>query len=138
MNWLLLAGSLAGVLGLALVARLLGLGEEARIVNAEHALAVADEVDSGFDPVAVAVDRAGYAALLRDRVGQLLLIRAHGGHFVGRRLMPPVEARLDRNQLTLTPDDPMFGSVTLNLGAHAAEWASRMRNMGDVGTMTDA
>ncbi|MCJ8156288.1 hypothetical protein [Sphingomonas sp. LaA6.9] len=138
MNWLLLAGSLAGVLGLAFVARLLGLGEEARIVNPEHALAVADEVDSGFEPVAVVVDRAGYAALLRDREGRLLLIRAHGAHFVGRRLTPSVEARLDRNQLTLIPDDPMFGSVTLNLGSQAAEWASRMRDLVNVGTMTDA
>lgn len=131
MNWLLLGGSLAGVLGLALIARLLGLGEEARIVNEDHAIAIADEILCGFEAVDVIVDRAGYAALLRDAGGRLLLIRAHGGHFVGRLLEPPVEARLDRDMLTLTPDDPMFGSVTLNLGEQAAVWASRLRDVGN-------
>lgn len=135
MNWLLLAGSLAGVLGLALAARLLGLGEEARIVNADHAIAIADEIQIGFAPVDVIVDRAGYGALMRDDAGRLLLIRAHGGHFVGRLLTPPMTARLDRNMLTLTPDDPMFGSVTLNLGDQASAWASRLR---DVGNAIDA
>lgn len=131
MSWILLAGSLAGVLGLALVARLLGLGEEARIVNEDHAIALADEIQSGFAAVDVIVDRAGYAALLRDAEGHMLLVRAHGGHFVGRLLRPPFEARLDRTLLTLVPDDPMFGSVTLNLGKQASIWASRLRDVGN-------
>ena len=130
MKLLLIGGSLVGILALTLLSRLLGLGEEARIVNEDHALAVAEEIDDGFAPVDVAVDRAGYAALLRDGRGRLMLIRAHGGHFVGRVMTAPFKARLDRDMLTLEPDDPMFGSVTLKLGMAASVWASRLRGEG--------
>lgn len=132
MNALLIGGALIGIIGLALFSRLLGLGEEARIVNEDHALAMAEEIDGGFEAIDVAVDRAGYAALLRDAHGRILLIRAHGGHFVGRVLTHPFKAQLNRDMLTLEPDDPMFGPVTLKLGMAASIWASRMRMTGKI------
>lgn len=132
MNALLIGGALIGIIGLALFSRLLGLGEEARIVNEDHALAVGEEIDGSFEAIDVAVDRAGYAALLRDADGRILLIRAHGGHFVGRILGHPFKAQLNRDMLTLEPDDPMFGPVTLKLGMAASIWASRLRMTGKI------
>lgn len=131
MNWILLVGSIAGVLALFLICRFLGLGVEARIKDAEHAMMLAEEAHCGFDPVAAIVDRGGYAALLRNAEGRHMLIRAHGNHFVSRFVEPPFEGRLDRKMLTLSFPDRMFGSVTLDLGEQAAIWASGLRRAGD-------
>lgn len=128
MNWLLLAGSLAGVLGLALAAHWLGLGDEPRITDEEHARQLADEAHCGFAPVEVAVDRAGQGALLRDADGRHMLIRVHGNHFVARFIEQPLDARLDRKLLTLSTSERMFGAITLELGDDAARWASGLRH----------
>lgn len=130
MNWALLAGSLAGVLALALAARLLGLGAEPRIADEAHARQLADEAHCGFDAVEVAVDRAGYAALLRDADDRHLIIRAHGNHFVSRFVEPPFYGRLDRRTLTLRLAERGFAPVTLDLGDRAASWASGLRRVG--------
>jgi hypothetical protein len=127
MNWLMLGGSLVGVLGLGLAAHLLGLGADIRIADAAHARVLAEEAHCGFDPVDVAVDRAGHAALLKDADGRHLLIRAHGNHFVSRFIEPSFFGRLDRRLLTLSTEDRMFGTVTLDLGDQAARWASGLR-----------
>lgn len=130
MNWILFAGSIAGVAALYMIARLLGLGVDARIAGEDHAIALSEEAHCGFDAVAVIVDRGGYAALLRNANGRHMLIRAHGNHFVSRFLDPPFEARLDRRMLTLSFPDRMFGSVTLDLGDQAPIWASGLRRAG--------
>jgi len=127
MNWLLLGGSVVGVLGLGLAAHLLGLGADVRIADADHARILADEAHCGFDPVEVAVDRAGTAALLKDADGRHMLIRVHGNHFAARFLDPPFFGRLDRRLLTLSTGDRMFGQVTLDLGDQASHWASGLR-----------
>lgn len=127
MSWILIAGSIAGVLALYWLCRLLGLGAEVRINGAEHAMRLAEEAHCGFEPVAAIVDRGGYAALLRNAAGRHMLIRAHGSHFVSRFVEPPFEGRLDRRMLTLSFPDRMFGSVTLDLGDQAATWASGLR-----------
>lgn len=128
MNWLLLGGSLVAILGLAFVAHLLGLGSEPRIADPDHARQLAEEAHCGFDPVEVAVDRAGLAALLKDASGRYMLIRAHGNHFAARIIAPPFYARLDRRLLTLGASDRMFGRITLDLGDDAAHWASGLRH----------
>jgi hypothetical protein len=128
MNLLLLGGSLVGVLGLALVAQLLGLGTDPRIIDEDHARSLAEEAHCGFTPVEIAVDHAGGAALLRDAGGRHLLIRPHGNHFAARFIEQPFYARLDRKLLTLGASDAMFGRVTLDLGERAAHWASGLRN----------
>lgn len=130
MNWILLAGSLAGIFGLALATRWLGLGADPRITDEDHARRLADEAHCGFDAVDVAVDRGGYAALLKDAEGQHMLIRVHGNHFVSRMIEPPFFGRLNRKNLTIRLPEWTFGEVTMDLGDRAAIWASGLRRAG--------
>lgn len=129
MNWMLLAGSLAAILFLSATARWLGLGAEARIRSGEQAIAVADEIECGFGATEAAVDRAGYAAIVRNPEGRQMLIRAHGNHFAGRLIGPGYQGRLNQTMLTLIPPEPTFGSVTMELGEAAPIWAARLREV---------
>ena len=123
------AGSLMAIAALAWLARRLGLGGDIRIADADHARALADEALVGFEAVDIALDRAGIGALLRDARGRVLLIRRHGSHFASRLLDSHSNARLDRHLLTLATSDRRFGSVTLDLGPRAAEWAASLRRL---------
>lgn len=125
----ILAASLLAVIALVFLTRLLGLGGEPRIRDADHARELADEALFGFEPVAIGLDKAGYGALLRDAEGRVLLLRRHGTHFAGRLLDRHTEARLDRNFLTVEPADRFFGTVTLNLGREAQVWAGSFRRL---------
>ena len=84
--------------------------------------------DAG-DPVEIAIDKAGMAALLRDADGRHLLVRRHGVQWVGRLLDHHNEARLDQNFLTVGTGEKTFGSVTLDLGARAPAWAAGLRHL---------
>lgn len=119
MNWLLLAGSLAGVLLLAGAAHLLGLGGDARLDGATARGLIEEQ---GFEPVEIALDRAGLAALARDEAGRVMLVRRHGAHFVAHRVTDSRAARLDHRFLSL-------GRVTLDLGDVAAIWAAKLRSL---------
>lgn len=130
MNWILLVGSLAGILALAQAAHWLGLGADPRILDEDHARLLAEETYCGFDAVDVAVDRGGYAALLKDADGRHLLIRAHGNHFVSRMIEPPFFGKLNRRMLTIRLPERTFGEVTMDLGDRAAIWASGLRRAG--------
>lgn len=83
----------------------------------------------GFKPVAVALDRAGIGALLKDGEGRQMLIRRNGANFVGRLLDRHVVARLDRNFLTIGTGERTFGTITLDLGPDAQYWASGLRHL---------
>lgn len=122
-------GSLVAILALAWLAHRLGLGGDTRIADEAHARALADEAMCGFEPVDVVIDRAGMGALLRDAHGRVLLLRRHGTHFASRLLDSYAHARLDRNFLTLATADKRFGSVTLDLGQKAPEWAASLRRL---------
>lgn len=122
-------GSLVAIVALAWLARRLGLGGDLRIADEDHARALADEAICGFDPLDIAIDRAGMGALLRDARGRVLLLRRHGTHFASRLLDSYAHARLDRNFLTLATTDTRFGSVTLDLGQKAPEWAASLRRL---------
>lgn len=124
----LLASLVAGVL-LAAFARLLGLGGDVRIRDADHARALAQDIHFGFEPVALIIDKAGFGALLRDVEGRQMLIRRSGAHFAGRMLDPEMNARLDRHFLTLGSEASTFGAVTLNLGEEAQVWAAGLRTL---------
>lgn len=125
--------SLMAVLALGWLARWLGLGGEARIRDDAHAVALAEEGISGFIGVDAAVDRAGYAALVRDGSGRHVLIMPKGNKFVTRLLHPPVEGRLDHKLLMIDPRAPDCAPVTLNLGDQAQYWASGLRHIPVVG-----
>ncbi len=120
MSWEVPLASLVAVLALAWVARLLGLGGDARITDAAAARALAHVYR--FDAADVIVDRAGLAAIARDADDRFLLIRRHGAHFVGERLSAPLAARLDQRFLTL-------GKTVLDLGDAAPVWAASLRRL---------
>ena len=123
-------GSLAAILLIYAVVRALGLGEDVRIADEAEARALSEEARCGFAPVEVALDRARIGALLRNHAGEVMLVRRHGARFAARLLTTHVGARLDQGFLTLSTDDPHFGTVTLDLGAQAQVWAASLRRLG--------
>jgi hypothetical protein len=124
-----LGGSLVAVLALAWIAKLMGLGGDVRIRDADHARALAFDALYGFAATDVVVDRAGYGALLKDAGGRHALVRKHGAHFVTRMVTPQAEGRLDQHFLTIKLAEPDFAPVTLNLGPAAQFWASGLRHL---------
>lgn len=123
-------GSLIAVLLVFVLVRALGMGNDVRIADEAEARALAEEARCGFDPVEVALDRARIGALLRNSKGEVMLIRRHGARFAARVLSTHAGARLDRGFLTLSTDDPHFGSITLDLGERAQIWAASLRRLG--------
>ncbi len=124
-----LGASLAAVLFIAWLVRTIGLGADPRIQDAEHAIRLAEEAEAGFRGIEVARDRAGFAAIVRNAEGRMMLVRAHGNHFAARPVDRKVVGRLDKDFLTLTMPERTFGAVTLQLGKDAGVWASRMRDL---------
>ena len=124
-----LGGSIAAILFIAWFARFLRLGGDVRIRSEEQAREIANETSCGFDPVEIAIDKAGIAALLRDAEGRHLLVRRHGVQWAGRLLDRHNDSRLDKNFLTVGTGEKTFGSVTLNLGSQASHWAAGLRNL---------
>ena len=81
MSWTLLAGSLAGVLVLAGLARMLGLGE-AELVDEAEAMAIAEAEVPGFEAVSAVVAEDRRSAVVTGMDGRTLRLRQHGAHFV--------------------------------------------------------
>lgn len=125
--------SLVAILGLAWLAHSMGLGGDVRIRNADHARLLANEAIEGFEPVDIALDKAGIGALLRDANGQQMLLRRHGAAWVARLLDGSTEARLDRGFLTIGTGEKTFGTVTLHLGEAAGVWAAGLRRLPPAG-----
>lgn len=121
--------SLVAILGLAGLARWIGLGGDERIRSPDHARRLANDAVDGFEPVAIALDKAGIGALLRDAAGRQMLLRRHGAAWVGRLLDGQTEARLDREFLTIGTGERTFGMVTLHLGEAAGAWAAGLRRL---------
>ena len=122
--------SLVAVLFIAWLVGRMGLGADPWIVYATHEIRLAEEAEAGFKGIEVARDRAGFAAIVRDAEGRMMLVRAHGNFFAARPVDAAVVGRLDKDFLTLTMPDRTFGAVTLQLGKDAGMWASRMRDIG--------
>ncbi|MBX9663036.1 MAG: hypothetical protein K5Q19_06850 [Novosphingobium sp.] len=123
-------GSLVAVLLVFVLVRALGMGSDVRIADEDEARALAEAAHCGFDPVEIALDRARIGALLRNRAGEVMLIRRHGARFAARVLSSHAGSRLDRGFLTLSTEDPHFGSITLDLGEKAQVWAASLRRLG--------
>ncbi|MEQ1688598.1 MAG: hypothetical protein ABL874_08495 [Sphingopyxis sp.] len=133
MTWAALTqigASLIAILVLGWVAKAMGLGGDVRIRDEAQARRLGHEAVDGFDPVDVAVDRAGIGALLKDAAGRHLLLRRHGAQFVGRLLGSRTEARLDRNFLTIGTGERLLPPLTLDLGERAQVWAAGLRVLG--------
>ncbi len=115
------AGSLAAVLLLIVFAWKLGLGGEARIVDEAEARELADNALCGFEAEAVALDRGGRGALLRDSAGRVMLLAPHGNRFAGRLLDKGARARRDDDRITITTGERAVAPVTLDV-ADSAAW----------------
>ena len=102
---------------------------DVRITSEDDARRLAREALCGFEPVDLALDRAGIGALLRDAQGRVMLLRRHGAQFAARILDSHAFARLDRNFLTIGTGEPTFGKVTLDLGDQAQVWAASLRRV---------
>ena len=126
-----IGGSLVAILALAGIARWLQLGGDVRLRDEEEARALAEAAVCGFEPVEIALDRAGNGALLRDAQGRVLLLKRHGARFAARLLSGHRDSRLDRNFLTVSTGEKRFGTVTLDLGADAGVWAASLRRLGE-------
>jgi hypothetical protein len=127
MELIQLGASLVAVFFVAWLVGKMGLGADPRIADADHAIRLAEEAEAGFRGIEVARDRAGFAAIVQNAEGRMMLVRAHGNHFAARPVDASVEGRLDKDFLTLKMPERTFGAVTLQLGKDAGMWASRMR-----------
>ena len=122
--------SVLAVLGIAGLTRWLGLGAGyERIRDEAHAIALADQAECGFDGVAADIDTAGFGAIVRNRAGAMMLVRAHGNRFVGRRITRDFTARLDRSRLWLDSGERRFGGVHLDFGQRAGAVAAGLRKV---------
>lgn len=122
-------GSLVAIGLLVLIARGLGLGPERGFADETAARAVAEEVASGFAPVAVALDRDGRGALLRDASGTVMLLRTHGTHSAGRLLGPAASARREGEALVVDSGERRFGVARLVV-ADASAWMQAIEAIG--------
>lgn len=125
--------SLVAILGLAGLARWMDLGGDLRIRSVEQARFLANAAFEGFEPVDIALDRAGIGALLRDAGGRQMVLRRHGAAWVARLLDERTEAQLDRDFLTIGTGESTFGTVTLHLGEAAGVWAAGLRRLPQTG-----
>lgn len=124
-----MGASLFAILALAWIALKLGLGGDSRIRDEAHLRELAEEALYGFEPMEIAIDRAGVAALARDADGRVMLLRRHGAHFASRLLDEHTHVRLDRQFLVVGTSDRRFGEITLDLGDSAATWAASLRRL---------
>ena len=125
MNWILLGGSVAGVLALVAVAWWLGLGGGA-IADEAQARQAAEESQTGFVAEEAIVSSDGKAALVRGGDGDFILLKVHGVHVAARRLAPPLSVRTLPDGAIVASGERMFGDVRLSL---SAEQQDKLRTM---------
>jgi hypothetical protein len=108
------------------LARYLGLGRPACILQPAYARQIAFDALYGFDAAETVVGRDGQSALLTGHTGSYAIIQRHGAHFIAREFSAPVNCDNMNDHLTLRSDVFPKGYVTLNLGTDAAAWHARL------------
>lgn len=111
MSWLQLGYSLAAVLGLALVARWLRLGES-RISSEHQARETAEDMLAGFIAHAALLGTDGGAALVAGN-GTIALLKRHGAKIAARRLIAPLRLTQAIEGIRIDTGERLFGSVLL-------------------------
>lgn len=111
MTWSQFAVSVAAVIGLAVIARLLRLGE-ARIDDAAKARALAEDMLAGFVAGAALVGADGNAAIVAGN-GAIAILKRHGARIAARRLLPPLALRPAAEGVAIDTGERMFGAVIL-------------------------
>lgn len=103
--------SLAGVLGLALVARWLRLGES-RIASEAQARELAEQMLAGFTAHAALIGTDGNAALVAGN-GTIAVLKRHGARVAARRLIAPLHLTQAIEGVRVETGERMFGGVLL-------------------------
>ncbi|MEL1251679.1 hypothetical protein [Aurantiacibacter gilvus] len=116
-----LGGSLVAVLLLVGLTWLLGFRQQARLESPEEAAELIRLAPGGFEPVAVALDAKGRAAIARDRQGRLLVLVPHGNHFVARPLPEDCRPANQDGTLHISCEGR---PLTLALGPAAGDWTT--------------
>lgn len=111
MSWVQLGYSLAGVIGLVLLARWLRLGES-RIANAAQARETAEQMLAGFVATDAIVGTDGNAALVAGN-GSIALLKRHGAKIAARRLIAPLRFSQAVEGVRIESGERLFGGVLL-------------------------
>ena len=111
MNWIALGYSLAGVLGLALLARWLRLGES-RISSEAQARETAEQMLAGFLAHGALLGTDGNAALVAGN-GSIAILKRHGAKIAARRLLVPLRLMQDVEGVRVETGERLFGGVLL-------------------------
>jgi len=125
MNWWLAAGSLAAVLTLAGVAKLLKLGGTQKLESGDDAIRIAEALSSGFEGKAGVVSASGELAAATGGPGDLVLIEPMGARHRARRIAGARVAMLNEGPagtvvtLRLSPQE-MFRITVADAGAARA------------------
>ncbi|MEZ5709347.1 MAG: hypothetical protein R3E02_08175 [Blastomonas sp.] len=120
MDWKLLAGSIAAILFVAWIVRLMGLGQR-RLESEAEAISLSADLIPGFEGVSSLLSANGAAALVMDQEGRIALIKSHGAQFAGRLIARPVPARQQGDQWIVDSGDYFFGTVRFNLDKQGAD-----------------
>jgi hypothetical protein len=111
------AGSLVAILALAGLAWWMKLGGSPALTSDDEVRRAAGEVEDGFDPVAIARDAGGLAAVARDSQGRIMVIKRHGNRFAGRMLDASAKATLNidlgETLLVVSSGQTLFGDIYL-------------------------
>lgn len=111
----LLLGSLFGVVALAALARLIGLGRRDPLTADE----VAKRLAHDYGPLALRtllLSQDAKAALAFAHDGRVFVIKAHGADMASRELQRPLLTTEEQDTLIVDPRDRWFGPVRLRLG----------------------
>ncbi|MET3824516.1 hypothetical protein ABIC16_000209 [Sphingomonas sp. PvP055] len=111
LSWDVIGYGLAGLIGLALVARWLRLAES-RIGNAAQAREMAENLLAGFVAHGAVVGTDGNAALVAGS-GAVAMLKRQGTKVAARRLLPPVALSQDVEGVRVETGERMFGGVLL-------------------------
>lgn len=111
MDWYQLGGSVAAILALAGIARLLRLGES-RIDSPAKAIEFAEHALVGFHGERAIVSEDGGAALVAGN-GTIAVLKRHGAKVAVRRLLPPLKLREAIEGVSVETGETLFGAVTL-------------------------
>jgi hypothetical protein len=111
MNWVQLGGSIAAILVLAGIARMLRLGES-RIDGPGDAQRMAEALLAGFDAGRALVSQDGGAAIVAGN-GTVAILKRHGAQVAARRLLAPIPLGPAPEGVTVRTGERLFGDVTL-------------------------
>lgn len=116
-------GSLAAIIAVVLLAHKLGFSRRAKLTSEDEALALFRLAPGGFEPIAIALDEDGRAAIARDARNRLAVLLPHGSHFVAMRVEQDVDLVADGDILHVQAEH--IPAQALKLGPIAQDWAAK-------------